>query len=92
MRRREFLKLAAIAVVSTAVPMVAFASGKPKPVEAITFDQIEEVRRMFEAADVPEPYHVVVHPETMKRIKSVSHFDGVRYEGFSWIECDEIMK
>ena len=91
MRRREFLRLAAFVTVAAAVPMVAFASGKPKSVEAITFDQIEEVRRMFDAADVPDPY-LVVHPETMKRIKSVSHFDGIRYEGFTWIECDEIIK
>lgn len=68
MKRRRFIKLAALTTVAAAVPMVALASGKTPPIQGseITWDELLEVQRMFQDADVPEgPLYGPVHPEAM---------------------------
>ncbi len=90
MKRRQFIKLALFSTTAAALPLVALASGKP-PVDQISYADLVKVREIMDAAAVPDPY-IVVHPENLKRIKSVhTAWDGTKYEGFTWVEMPEIM-
>ena len=88
MKRREFLRLTAVAAAIAAVPAIALARQS----HAITFDTVRRIHEwMKSVAALKGALYTIVSPEAMDSIiRGLSRGGYLTYEGFTWREWNDV--